>query len=107
MGEARKRTDQTPYLLTVDGGKSWVLGNTYKGKFYCANVDPVSFFNNIGEIITEVMALVNPRVFEIKLDKIKEELDEDLLKERKLNMFNWLQRQMLRQHLCLKNMSTN
>lgn len=73
LGEARKRTDQTPYLLTVDGGKSWVLGNTHKGKFYCANVDPVTFFKNIGEIITDVMALVNPKVFEVKLNKIKEE----------------------------------
>ncbi|WP_455219108.1 hypothetical protein [Kaarinaea lacus] len=73
LGESSKRTEQTPYLLTVDAGKSWVLGNTLKGKFYCANVDPVTFFKNIGEIVTEVMALVNPRVFEVKLDKIKEE----------------------------------
>jgi len=73
LGEAKEKTDKTPYMLTVDGGKSWVLGNTYKGEFYCANVDPVTFFKNIGEIVTDVVALVNPKVFEIKVDKTKEE----------------------------------
>ena len=72
LGEAKKRTDKTPYLLTVDGGKSWVLGNTYKGEFYCANVDPVSFFKNIGEIVTNVMELVNPKVFDINVSQTKE-----------------------------------
>ena len=72
LGEAKERTDKTPYLLTVDGGKSWVLGNTYKGEFYCANVDPQSFFKNIGEIVTNVMELVNPKVFDIKVNKTKE-----------------------------------
>lgn len=79
LGEAKERTDQTPYLLTVDGGKSWVLGNTDKGKFYCANVDPVTFFKNIGEIVTEVMALVNPKVFEVKINKTKEEPGSKIL----------------------------
>ena len=72
LGEAKERTDTTPYLLTVDGGKSWVLGNTYKGEFYCANVDPASFFKNIGEIVTEVMDMVSPKVFDIKVTKTKE-----------------------------------
>ena len=73
LGEAKERTDKTRYMLTIDGGKSWVLGNTYKGEYYCANVDPAKFFKAIGEIVTDVMALVNPKVFEIKVDKTKEE----------------------------------
>ena len=28
LGDAKARTDKTPYMLTVDGGKSWVLGCT-------------------------------------------------------------------------------
>jgi len=72
LGEAKEKTAKTPYLLTIDGGKSWVLGNTYKGEFYCANVDPVTFFKNVGEIVTDVMELVNPKVFEIKVTKTKE-----------------------------------
>ncbi|WP_455222091.1 hypothetical protein [Kaarinaea lacus] len=73
LGEAKKKTTTTPYLMTVDGGKSWVLGNTLKGEFYCANVDPVDFFKEIGIIVTDVVALVNPKVLEIKVDKTKEE----------------------------------
>ena len=73
LGEAKARTDKTPYMLTVDGGKSWVLGNTYKGEFYCANVDPVDFFKNIGEIVTDVVALVSPKVLDINVKKAKEE----------------------------------
>lgn len=73
LGEAKKKTDQTPYLLTVDGGKSWILGNTYKGEYYCAAVDPMDFFKRIGTIVTNIVALVNPKVLDIKVDKIKQE----------------------------------
>jgi len=73
LGTSGEKTDQTPYLLTVDGGKSWILGNTHKGEFYCATVEPAAFFKEIGTIVTEVVALVNPKVLEIKLDKTKEE----------------------------------
>lgn len=73
LGEAKKRTATTPYLLTIDDGKSWVLGNTLKGEFYCANVDPVDFFKKIGVIVTDVVALVNPKVLDIKVEKKREE----------------------------------
>lgn len=73
LGEAKEKTEQTPYLLTVDGGKSWILGNTPMGEFYCAPVDQESFFKDIGSIVTDVEALLNPKVLEIKLDKTKEE----------------------------------
>jgi len=79
LGEAKEKTDKTPYLLTIDGGKSWILGNTYKGEFYCANVDPVAFFKNIGEIVTDVVALVNPKVLDIKVDKTKEAPGPEIL----------------------------
>lgn len=73
LGAVNKKTDQTPYLLTIDGGKSWVLGNTLKGKFFCANVDPVDFFKRIGVIVNEVVALVNPKVLDIKVRKDMEQ----------------------------------
>ncbi|WP_455374835.1 hypothetical protein [Kaarinaea lacus] len=73
LGEVKKRIATTPYLLTIDGGKSWVLGNSLKGEFYCANVDPVDFFKKIGVIVTDVVALVNPKVLDIKVEKKREE----------------------------------
>jgi|GEM_PF-1914370 len=73
LGEAKTKNDTTPYLLTVDAGKSWVLGNTLKGESYCANVDPVDFFKKIGVIVTDVVALVNPKVLDIKVEKKREE----------------------------------
>ena len=79
LDTAKEKTDQAAYLLTVDGGKSWVLGNTDKGGFYCATVDPVDFFKEIGSIVTDVVALVNPKILEIKLDKTKEEQGPKIL----------------------------
>ncbi|KPJ95879.1 MAG: hypothetical protein AMJ53_01845 [Gammaproteobacteria bacterium SG8_11] len=73
LRETKGKTEQTPYLLTVDGGKSWVLGNTHSGEYYCATVDAVAFIKEIGTIVTAIVALVNPKFLEIKVDKKKEE----------------------------------
>lgn len=73
LGTTKKKTDQTPYLLTVDGGKNYILGNTRKGKFYCAKVKPVDFFKRLGSSLSNFEALVNPKTLEMKTTKTKEE----------------------------------
>ena len=73
LGTAKEKTDQTPYLFTVDGGKSYVLGNTRKGKFYCAKVEPVDFFKRLGSVLSDFDRLVKPETLEIRVNKTREE----------------------------------
>ena len=79
LGTEKEKTGQTPYLLTVDGGRNYVLGNQRKGKFFCASVEPVDFFNRLGSSLSSFEALVKPRTLEITLTKTLEQPGPDML----------------------------
>lgn len=79
LGDSRERTDKTPYLLTVDGGVNWTLGNKRKKKFYCAKVEPLSFFRGFGGYVARLMKLVNPRVLDIAVAKTLVEPGPEIL----------------------------
>lgn len=48
VGEGRKVTDQTPYIMTLDGGDSWVMGDKPKNEFYCTSMQTEEFFKILG-----------------------------------------------------------
>lgn len=51
-----------PYLLTLDGGKSWIVGNKDGGKFYCANVKMEDFFRDLGDILARIDSFANAAI---------------------------------------------
>jgi len=48
VGADKKITEQTPYIMTVDGGENWVMGDTSEDRFYCSKMQTEEFFKNIG-----------------------------------------------------------
>lgn len=52
VGEEKKVTEETPYIMTVDGGNTWVMGDKPKDKFYCSQVATDEFFKNLGGQVT-------------------------------------------------------
>lgn len=79
LGTEKQWTEKTPYLLTIDGGKNYVLGNTSKNKSYCAKVEPADFFKRLGSVLTDFDRLVNPETLELKLVKTKQEAGPKML----------------------------
>lgn len=59
LGTETEKTDTTPYLLTLNAGKSWTLGNRDKDEFYCADVDMDDLFQDIGDILSRVDSFTN------------------------------------------------
>ncbi len=64
VGEDKKVTDQTPYIMTVDGGDTWIMGDKPKGKFYCSEMTTKEFFKNIGGQITQAIEFFNVKAVE-------------------------------------------
>jgi hypothetical protein len=76
---AQKKGDKTPYLLTLDGGKSWTLGDLRKGKFFCARLETTAFFSKIGSILLDIEGLVSPEIKDPKVEKLLEEPGPQML----------------------------
>jgi hypothetical protein len=72
LGTATEKTEQTPYLLTVDGGKNYMLGNVQKGNVYCARVEPDDFFKRFGTVLSDFEKIVKPETLDLKLEKTQE-----------------------------------
>ena len=68
-----KRTDESPYIMTVDNGDNWVMGSKPKKEFYCTGMQTEEFFKNIGTQVTDAIDFFN-----IKADSpvIKQVLEE-------------------------------
>ena len=59
LGPDMQRSDQSPYIRTVDNGESWVMGNKRKKKFYCTQMNTEQFFKNIGSQVTGAIDFFN------------------------------------------------
>jgi hypothetical protein len=59
LGPDMKRTDETPYIMTVDNGEHWVMGSKPKKKFYCTQMQTEEFFKNIGTQLTDAIEYFN------------------------------------------------
>jgi len=77
LGEEKKPTDKTPYLLTVDGGKTWVIGN--KAEAFCARMDTAEFFQYLGQLAVKYGGLVNLDIADPEIKKVLEEKGPDML----------------------------
>ncbi len=73
VGEDRKVTDETPYIMTVDGGATWVMGDKPKDKFYCTSMKTDEFFTILGERVTSAMEFFNVTA---EAPKVKQTLEE-------------------------------
>jgi hypothetical protein len=73
VGEDLKITDETPYIMTVDGGEQWVMGDKPKDKFYCSAVNTEEFFRNLGDQVTHAVDFFNVKAESPTIKQILEE----------------------------------
>jgi hypothetical protein len=73
LGPDMKRTDESPYIMTVDNGEHWVMGSKPKKEFYCTQMQTEQFFKNIGSQVTGAIDFFN-----VKADSpvVKQVLEE-------------------------------
>jgi len=79
VGEDRKITDETSYIMTVDGGESWVMGDKPKDRFYCSKVKTDEFFKNLGGQVTYAVDQFNVKAESPKVRQVLEEPGPDIL----------------------------
>jgi len=77
--EGRKLTDETSYIMTVDGGESWVMGDKPKDRFYCSEVKTDEFFTNLGGQVTYAIDQFNVKAESPKVRQVLEEPGPDIL----------------------------
>jgi hypothetical protein len=79
VGADGKVTDQTPYIMTVDGGNSWVMGDKPKGEFYCTSMQTEQFFKTIGGKLTGAIDFFNVKVETPTVKKTVEEPGPEIM----------------------------
>ena len=79
VGEDRKITDETSYIMSVDGGESWVIGDKPKDKFYCSSMKTDEFFKNLGGQVTHAIDEFNIKAKSPAVRKTLEEPGSDIL----------------------------
>ncbi len=79
VGEDRKIADETPYIMTVDGGQHWVMGDKPKDKFYCSAVNTEEFFKNLGDQVTHAVDFFNVKAESPTVKQILEEPGPDIM----------------------------
>ncbi len=77
--EGLKVTDETPYVMTVDGGEHWVMANKPKDKFYCSKVQTEEFFKNLGNQVTHAVDFFNVKAESPTIKQILEEPGPEML----------------------------
>ena len=66
----KKPSDKTPYLLTIDGGNTWVIAN--KAEAFCAQMDTAEFFRYLGSLAIKFESIVNLDITEPQVKKVHE-----------------------------------
>ena len=66
-------TDQSPYIMTVNGGENWVIGDKPKDKFYCTTMKTEEFFRNLGDQATDAIEFFNVTAESPTVKKVLEE----------------------------------
>jgi len=79
VGEDLKITDETPYIMTVDGGEQWVMGDKPKDKFYCSAVNTEEFFRNLGDQVTNAVEFFNVKAESPTIKQVLEEPGPDIM----------------------------
>lgn len=73
VGEDKKVTEETPYIMTANGGDTWVMGDKPKDRFYCSSVSTDEFFTNLGEQVTRAVDFFNVKADEPTVKQVLEE----------------------------------
>ena len=79
VGEDKKVTEETPYIMTIDGGKTWVMGDKPKDKFYCSKVATDEFFRNLGGQVTKAADYFNVKAESPTVKQVLEEPGPEIL----------------------------
>jgi hypothetical protein len=79
VGTDKKITEQTPYIMTVDGGENWVMGDTAEDRFYCSKMQTEEFFKNIGGQLTGAIDFFNVKAESPAIKKVLEEPGPEML----------------------------
>lgn len=79
LGGKSKKTSTTPYLLTLNAGKDWILGDQKDNQFYCAKVDMKEFFGDLGDIISRIDTFTNPKFSDTKVELLVDEPGPEIL----------------------------
>ena len=79
VGEDRKITDETSYIMTVDGGEHWVMGDKPKDRFYCSEVKTDEFFMNLGDQVTNAVEFFNVKAEMPTVKQVLEEPGPDIM----------------------------
>jgi len=77
--EDRKITDETSYIMTVNGGENWVMGDKPKDRFYCSEVKTEEFFKNLGDQVTHAVDFFNVKAESPTIKQLLEEPGPDIL----------------------------
>jgi len=79
LGEDKKKTEQTPYIMTVNNGENWVIGDKPKDKFYCSEMQTEEFFKNLGDQVTNAIEFFNVKAESPTVKQILEEPGPEIL----------------------------
>ncbi len=77
-GADGKRTEESPYIMTVDNGGTWYIGDKPDNKFYCSQMKTNEFFENIGEQVTGAMEFFNVKAEQPVIKKVFEKPVADI-----------------------------
>lgn len=70
LGEEKKPSDKTPYLLTTDGGNTWIIGN--KAEAYCAQMNTGEFFSYLARLALRFEGIANLEITDPQVKKVLE-----------------------------------
>ena len=79
VGEDRKITGETPYVMTIDGGEHWVMGDKPKDRFYCSEVKTDEFFMSLGDQVTNAVEFFNVKAESPTIKQVLEEPGPEIM----------------------------
>lgn len=79
VGADKKITQQTSYIMTVDNGDNWVMGDKPKNKFYCSTMQTEEFFRNMGAQVTDAVEFFNVKAESPTVKLVLEEPGPEIL----------------------------
>jgi hypothetical protein len=77
LGKEKKSSDTTPYLLTINGGNTWIIGN--KAEAFCAQMETGEFFTYLGSLALKVEGIANLEIADPKVQKVHEKKGPNIL----------------------------
>jgi len=76
-GTEKEVTASTPYLLTIDGGDTWVLADEKDA--FCTKMETENFFKDVGSSLRRLGKLVGLKVAPVEMNKVMEEPGPEIL----------------------------